>query len=70
MRADFYTSAKLARMNNKKGSGKKSATKKKMGNDVLYGGPTVKISFFMRGATLFSLPQFKNPKISNFANRA
>ena len=32
-------------MNKKKGSGKKSATKK-MGNDVLYGGPTVKISFF------------------------
>ena len=69
MRVNFYTSAKLAHMNKKKGSGKKSATKK-MGNDVLYGGPTVKISFFMRGATLFSLPQFKNPKISNFANRA
>ena len=69
MRADFYTSAKLAHMNKKKGSGEKFATKK-MGNDVLYGGPTVKISFFMRGATLFSLPQFKNPKISNFANRA
>ena len=44
---------------------------KKVLNHVKYGGPTVKIAFVMRGATLFSLaiPQFKNPKLSNFANK-
>ena len=43
---------------------------KKVLNHVKYGGPTVKIAFFMRGATLFSLaiPPFNNSKLSNFAN--
>ena len=56
-------------MNEKKESEKKSA--KKMGNDVIYGGPRLKIAFFIRGATLFSsaIPPFKSPKLSNFANK-
>ena len=42
-----------------------------MGNDVIYGGPRIKIAFFIRGATLFSFatPPFKNPKLPNFANK-
>ena len=42
-----------------------------MGKDVIYVGPRLKITFFIRGATLFSLAisPFKNTKLPNFANK-
>ena len=67
-RAFFYTSPKLVHIR-KRDREKKSV--KKIGNVVIYGGPMLKIAFFVRGATFFSLaiPPFKNPKLPNFANK-